>query len=49
MPPVSKEENLKVLTTQILKTMILLGKPFGQNYLINVMTGIREATRMMST
>ncbi len=42
MPPVSKEENLKVLTTQILKTMILLGKPFGQNYLINVMTGNPE-------
>ena len=44
MPPVSKEENLKVLTTQILKTMILLGKPYGQNYLINVLIGNPDTT-----
>ncbi|HEX2901639.1 MAG TPA: RQC domain-containing protein [Bacteroidia bacterium] len=44
MPPVSKEENLKTLTTQILKTMVLLGKPFGQNYLINLLTGNPDAT-----
>jgi ATP-dependent DNA helicase RecQ len=39
LPPISREENLRALTTQILKTMLLLGKPYGQTYVINVMTG----------
>jgi ATP-dependent DNA helicase RecQ len=42
MPPVSREENLRTLATQILKTMVLLGKPYGQGYVIHVLTAKKE-------
>lgn len=34
-----KEENLKTIATQILKTMCLLDKPFGQSYLCEILRG----------
>lgn len=40
--PASREENLKALATPLLKTLILLGKPYGQNYVVHVMTAKAE-------
>jgi RQC domain/HRDC domain len=42
MPPYSREENLKALAMEILKTMKFLAKPYGQSYLIHVLTGKKD-------